>query len=104
MFDIQNMMSLQKPPATPHEQENAARQVAGEFLKMVLGPMLTHHGDSFGGDSWMGNGATSDSIIQPMMVQQITSALAQNGDALGLYPIFLKAIQRIEEQKQGVSA
>lgn len=99
MIFKQTTMSIQKPASTPAQQEKAARQVSAQFIEMMIKPMFTKHKELFGGDSWTGNSATSENLIEPMMVQHIASSMANTGDAIGLYPIFLKAIQQIDKKE-----
>lgn len=100
-----NVPVMTPAPKSPHlrDAEKAARQVSAQFLEMLLKPMFAQHG-SFGGESWLGDSATSENIIKPMMVQNIATSMANQGNAFGLYPIFLKAIQRIQERQTGPGA
>ena len=105
MFDIQTMMPVTKAPTSAGGKEKVARELSGQFLELMLKPMFSsEQGEKFGGDSWMGDSAVSSNLIQPAMVQHMASVLAHQGNAFGLYPIFLKAVEQVEGRKMaGVS-
>ena len=95
----QDFLTNQKAGPTPAQQERTARDLSAKFLEMVLKPMI-EHSSMFGGDSIFGSGAASENLIKPMMLQNITTSIANKGNAMGLYPVFLKAVQRVQKNQE----
>ena len=94
-----NFISTQRKDPTLMQQEKTARDLSAKFLERVLKPIF-EKSSLFGGDNALGNGATSDNLIKPMFVQNLTSAIAKQGNAMGLYPVFLKAVQKTVQAKE----